>query len=184
MPELYDPAYEQRGKFWYRVGSRCNGYEPKECAGCGETRLVKRGGRFCSNACGRRRGADLGYFGAHQRVSRVRAKAIEHPCIDCSKAAAHWSQIHGTTGQEPEHYEPRCVPCHRTYDGVPHGEHHGMSKVTEDAVREMRRLFDSERDKPRYGRTWTLTALGERFNISYTNVSLIVRRKAWKHVSP
>jgi hypothetical protein len=85
-----------------------------------------------------------GYVARHERVYRARGKASQHPCADsCGRRAKHWSQIHGTTGLNPEHYEPRCVRCHDAYDGIKlpglggtaTGEAHGSAKLTEARVR-------------------------------------------------
>lgn len=54
------------------------------------------------------------------------------------------------------------------------GEQNGFSKLTEDAVRSIRR---------RYVRgIVTLTALAREYGTTEANVSLIVKRKAWRHV--
>lgn len=55
-----------------------------------------------------------------------------------------------------------------------HGSKHGMSKWTEDQVREIRALYD--------GKHATQTELAARYDMSQTNVSDIVRRRIWKHV--
>lgn len=52
------------------------------------------------------------------------------------------------------------------------GKRHGKSKLTEDDVVEMRRLRDQG---------WTLERLGEKFGVTKTNVSFIVRRITWTH---
>ncbi len=77
------------------------------------------------------RGDDVGYYGAHDRVTRAwGAPASAFPCVDCGKPALHWSYDHGdpderiqTIGNaqcaystKVEHYQPRCVPCHKVYD--------------------------------------------------------------------
>lgn len=57
------------------------------------------------------------------------------------------------------------------------GEKRPAAKLTEAAVREIRRLF-----KPR---TWGCgpVVLGRRFGVSSITIDAIVRRKAWAHVS-
>lgn len=52
------------------------------------------------------------------------------------------------------------------------GEGHGMSKLTENDVRELRRRFGST----------TLVSLAKEFGISVTHVCNIVHRKNWTHV--
>jgi len=58
--------------------------------------------------------------------------------------------------------------------GKRRGESHGNAKITEDDVREIRRL----------GATTTLThaEIGARFGITNKNVGYILRRQAWGHV--
>lgn len=57
---------------------------------------------------------------------------------------------------------------------LPRGEHHGNAKITADDVREMRR---------RWAAGESFSALGRAFGVDYSNVSLIVKRKAWAHVA-
>jgi hypothetical protein len=54
------------------------------------------------------------------------------------------------------------------------GSSHGLSKLTEDQVREMRRLR---------AEGWTLAALAGRYDVIFQNVSMIVLRKSWRHVA-
>ena len=72
-------------------------------------------------------GNRVGYTSAHQRVYRVRGPASGNRCVDCGHPARHWSYDHEdpeeiTTPQgyrysgDPEHYVPRCVPCHTRGD--------------------------------------------------------------------
>lgn len=72
------------------------------------------------------------YSGAHERVRSDRGQADLHPCADCGQSAKHWSYNHDdpdelredglTSGRSvayslnPDHYSPRCVPCHKRYD--------------------------------------------------------------------
>lgn len=73
------------------------------------------------------RGADIKYNAAHTRVRAERGPARHHRCIDCGNQAAHWSYDHTDPEEcraevglsystKPEHYDPRCVPCHKTFD--------------------------------------------------------------------
>lgn len=74
---------------------------------------------------------DPGYGAAHDRVRRIHGSASQHPCIDCNEPAYHWSYDHLDADElmyeyesgkfiaysaKPEHYQPRCVPCHKRYD--------------------------------------------------------------------
>lgn len=150
--------WEQRGKRWYRKGiPSCEqaGYHIRTCAQCGKEALVVGDGRFCSRACADvttrgRRLDSVTYRTAHQRVQRARGKASGHPCVDCGSAAAEWSydlrdadELIGTgrfAGKsyslKPEHYHPRCIPCHQRHDGNA-GETHYNAKLTEAQRREV-----------------------------------------------
>ena len=97
-------------------------------------------GRFCSRSCvqqSRPIRTDTPTYGArHYRVRTTRGNAASHPCVDCGNPAYDWSQIHGTKGEEPEHYAARCRPCHRLYDESA-GESHCRARLTEAQVREI-----------------------------------------------
>lgn len=58
---------------------------------------------------------DASYSRRHHRVKAARGQARHYRCT-CGRQAAQWSQTHGTTGEDPAHYVPRCVPCHVRYD--------------------------------------------------------------------
>lgn len=72
------------------------------------------------------------YAQAHHRTRRAKGRADEHACVDCGGPADHWSydgkdpnayfgraQTLGGLmlwSDNPDHYEPRCKPCHKQYD--------------------------------------------------------------------
>jgi hypothetical protein len=58
---------------------------------------------------------DNAYSKRHYRVKAARGQARHYRC-NCGRQAAHWSQTHGTTGDDPADYMARCVPCHVRYD--------------------------------------------------------------------
>lgn len=71
------------------------------------------------------KGSAAGYQAAHLRLGR----AADHRCVDCDNPARHWSYQHDCPEEirgrhrspyclHPEHYAPRCVPCHRAYDRI------------------------------------------------------------------
>lgn len=72
------------------------------------------------------RGDAVTYAGAHLRIRAVRGPASEHGCIDCGRPAAHWSYDRsdpheragpdGPYSTDSQHYQPRCVPCHKRFD--------------------------------------------------------------------
>jgi hypothetical protein len=102
---------------------------------CGAETVVRAGdlNRGTAMSCGdssHRYQETVGYTAMHQRVRSERGKASTYPCVDCGGQAAHWSYDHLDQDQQVEdkegqalpysldvnHYEPRCVPCHKRYD--------------------------------------------------------------------
>lgn len=71
-------------------------------------------------------GDDVTYRGVHQRVRAIHGSASKHSCVDCGGQAKQWSYDHKDpderlTGPAPhsihiEHYEPRCISCHKKFD--------------------------------------------------------------------
>jgi hypothetical protein len=72
----------------------------------------------------------VGYTAAHDRVTREHGPARDHACTDCGQPAAQWSYDHADPderiaeaikGAPPyslklEHYQARCIPCHKRFD--------------------------------------------------------------------
>lgn len=105
---------------------------------CGRERLVSAGDlNRCgeSSSCGdravHRRLDNAGYSAAHQRCRTDRGRVQRHACVDCGRQAQHWSYNHDdpderiasglsahpvTYSLDPQHYSPRCVPCHKRFD--------------------------------------------------------------------
>lgn len=73
-----------------------------------------------------RRTDSPGYSAMHMRLRADLGPASQHPCVDCGRAARHWSYNHddphhivaaeGPYSLSPDHYAPRCVPCHKRHD--------------------------------------------------------------------
>lgn len=72
-------------------------------------------------------GAEATYPAVHLRLARHQGRAADHACVDCGLAAAHWSYDHTDRNEKrspegllysvnPDHYSPRCVPCHSALD--------------------------------------------------------------------
>ncbi len=57
------------------------------------------------------------------------------------------------------------------------------TKLTASDVHEIRRLYDSERHLPRYGRIWTQVALAEKFAVSQLTISNILTWKTWSDLT-
>lgn len=104
---------------------------------CGGTTLagtthLKRGQRkACGNTAAHRRLSSVAYCTAHDRCRSDRGKASDHTCVDCGKQAHDWSYNHDDPNEcvdegtgapystDPGHYSPRCMRCHRIFDGHP-----------------------------------------------------------------
>lgn len=57
------------------------------------------------------------YNNLHHRMRRQRGKASLHLCTECGETAAHWAQLHETSGLDIwADYAPMCIKCHRAYD--------------------------------------------------------------------
>lgn len=91
----------------------------------GDPFITKKPRRAYAADHGQWLGDDIGYRSAHRRVEYRRGRAIEHLCRDCGKQADDWSYDHTDPRQrfdglwyspDPEHYSPRCKPCHRAFD--------------------------------------------------------------------
>lgn len=94
----------------------------------------------------------------------VRHKCDNPPCINPG---------HLELGTHADNMRDRCARG-RTRGGV--GERHGHAKLEEAQVLEIRRLFVA-RDKD-YG----ARALGRKFGVMHSVVSLICARKIWTHI--
>jgi len=93
---------------------------------------LNRGSKIsCGNSKIHHRSSDAGYAAAHQRVRQDRGPVTRQPCIDCDAPAYHWSYDHADPMEllayglsanpvayslDPDHYSPRCVPCHKRFD--------------------------------------------------------------------
>lgn len=84
-------------------------------------------------------GDSIGYPSAHSRLRWMRGSASAHPCVDCSAPADDWSYNHDDPNEkldhdrgacpqpyspDPDHYSPRCRPCHRKFDSSQKEAHH------------------------------------------------------------
>lgn len=105
----------------------------KATCDCGTTTSVRTdnltGGFTRSCGCAQHRPTvshgTMTYNSVHQRLRRVRGRAAEHPCVDCSGPAYDWSlsatPTHVTEGgrgysTDLDDYEPRCRSCHRAQE--------------------------------------------------------------------
>lgn len=160
---------------WWRPGTK-NTYEPRSCESCGADFMGERKkgkGRFCSLACIHRK-EDVGYGGRHDRVKRVRGSAVDYACAGCGQPAEDWSQVHGTTGNDPEHYVPRCKKCHARYDAEKfrRGEDHHNAKLSEARVRGIWASAGA-----------TLSELAELHGVGKSTVYAIRAARRWQHIT-
>jgi hypothetical protein len=56
------------------------------------------------------------YARIHGNIRKMRGRAIEHDCVDCSEPADDWSHTHETDDENIWNYRPRCTRCHYIYD--------------------------------------------------------------------
>lgn len=109
-----------------------------------------------------------GYNGAHYRVRVHRGDACNYECVDkCGKTAQQWSQIRGTTGFDPEHYEPRCKSCHNKYDW----RTGNYAKITPEKASEIKDLYATG--------SYYQRELGDMFGLTQSTISSIVNNKIW-----
>ena len=105
---------------------------------CGRERIASTGElnrEGDPNTCGHKathsRRDVISYGAAHDRVRRDRGRVQDHACVDCGLSAQHWSYDHTDPNElfasglsaapiaysaDPDHYSPRCVPCHKRFD--------------------------------------------------------------------
>lgn len=81
----------------------------------------------------------------------------------------HGSHTHPERWARGERHGSRTKPGR-----IPRGEANSMARLTEDTVREIRRLHAEG--------GWTCRQLGERFGVHRDTVRFVVLRRTWKHV--
>ncbi len=59
---------------------------------------------------------------------------------------------------------------------IPFGSWHGMSKLDEEKVKEIRRLY------VKYSKEFGSPALAKKFNVTSATIKYVVKRKIWRHV--
>jgi hypothetical protein len=90
---------------------------------------------------------------------------------------------------KPEHYLPRCYRCHKAHDGH-RGETHSTARLTEEDIREIRRLYKIGLDDEHRRHTYNCALLGhftsrvlaEKYGISPNYASDIARGRGWNHL--
>jgi len=73
------------------------------------------------------KGDEITYRTAHGRIWKARGLASSHDCVDCGHQACDWSYDNADFNEkltekgllystDPDHYDPRCKPCHASFD--------------------------------------------------------------------
>jgi DNA-binding XRE family transcriptional regulator len=172
---------------------RSKPYILKACAGCGEEKLIRTTGKYCSKSCsalqqhadGRSRqlsgtehykwkGSEAGYQALHNRVIKARGKADQ--CANretegCVSEKYEWAHIHGTDPADTRSYMSLCKTCHITYDDQ-RGSGHTNSKLSAAQIREIRELYATG--------DVSQQALADLFGVYQTTISKIVRERTYK----
>jgi hypothetical protein len=133
------------GKYVYKPGDK-HPYEKKPCGFCGETKLMRRSGSFCSKSCTTSahwrdgvdfnlpkgennaswKGDQVSYAALHHRILVARGKAsmcVNRPSFGCTSISFEWAHIHDTDPYNVENYVELCASCHRKYDVKRDGEY-------------------------------------------------------------
>ena len=89
--------------------------------------------------------------------------------INCIKADNKIENLEWNTTFENMHhaYSNNMIPANR-------GEKSGTAKLTNKKVLKIRKMFES--------RQYTMQFLADKFKVSITTISLIIRRITWKHI--
>ena len=93
--------------------------------------------------------------------------------MDCSNPAAEWSQRHGTTGQDPQDYDPRCHKCHHAYDAdtAARGERINTAILTGPRVRGIKASVGA-----------SVRELAELHGVSRDAIRKVLNGKTWRHI--
>ena len=98
---------------------------------CGIETRVRIGdlNRGSARSCGdsaHSRLPEVTYNAAHQRLRVDRGSPRQYGCVSCDATAVHWAydhadpneltSPHGAYSLDVDHYDPRCVPCHKAFD--------------------------------------------------------------------
>lgn len=168
MDEIWKPVYGFEGK--YEVSNHGRLKNVQEGAGHVTGRILKVGLSLAGYAQ-----YTLGKYGGRHTAHLLVMQAFVGPRPD-GLEINHKNGIKTDNRLENLEYVSKSENClHLTRVlGERRGESHGNAKITEDDVREIRRLAVET--------TLTHAEIGARFDITNKNVGYIVRRQAWIHV--
>jgi hypothetical protein len=123
-------------------------------------------------------GDDIGYFGLHIRLGRLRGPASAHICVHCDQPATGWAYDHGDANPkwenrlvystDPDRYIPLCGSHHRLFDGVRN------RKLSNDQVAEIRQAALGGA---------THRTLAARYGVDHTTIGNVVRHRTYCDVS-
>jgi hypothetical protein len=123
-------------------------------------------------------GDQASYYGIHVWLNKKHPKS--GVCSECGekKSRTEWAFLHHPAKHTRDiaDYREMCRRCHRRLDDalMPRGAKHGMAKLSEAEVREIRELYASGQ--------WSHRRLAGRFAVSRNHIGQIVRRRVWKEV--
>ncbi|MDE2103514.1 MAG: HNH endonuclease [Patescibacteria group bacterium] len=163
------------GSVWSKWGTRHHRrLDGKLCAFDGEWRRISPGahpkGHLVVGLC--EGGKKRGFF-----VHRLVLLAFIGPCPDGMEGCHFPDRNPANNRLENLRWDTKeANEADRIAHGTDNrGSHHGMSKLTEVAVAEIRRLHAEG--------GWTYERLGAHFSVNATTVYSVIRRRSWKHIA-
>jgi hypothetical protein len=123
------------------------------------------------------KGKEAGYCSIHRWVARHLGRP--NICSDCGTKIAkryEWANISKKYFRDSIDWKRLCSKCHKSFDQetVPKGSKVGTSKLKENQILEIRKLY--------FDKKLNQCQLATEFNTVQTNISLIVNRITWKHI--
>lgn len=106
-------------------------------------------------------------------IRRQDADGVPHATIAIQHGIATGSVSKIVTGRTWGHIGTGGIRAPRS----PRGSDNGNAKLTDDDVREIRRLRATDQER------WTYQALADKFGISFGGIRHVVRRDSWGHVA-
>ena len=119
--------------------------------------MIRRGHKSCSRECGyelaraARQAASPSYAVWHKRIKEARGPASDYRCVDCGEGAEDWSTVDPSSGDVRVRFQPRCLKCHRYYDGAV-GEGNPRATLTDAKVKGAAGPAGAGTDVPAAGR--------------------------------
>lgn len=114
-------------------------------------------------------------------VEKLQADHIDpktkDPMLRLKATGIKWSRNQKWLTQELAKCQLLCALCHIKKTSEENdicGEKHGLSKLSEKDILEIRNLYNTGK--------YTMTYLAGKYNVSMPNISSIIKRKTWQHV--